>query len=1009
MLPFCPMETAHGDSYPFDGPRGTLAHAFGPGDGIGGDTHFDDAETWTTGSGGFNLFLVAAHEFGHALGLKHSRNPASLMYPTYKARNPQNVLSKEDTNKINSLYAAAPERHPRPRWSPRLNPWFLGRHFPFLLQDKCSPDLAFDAVTSLGETVLFFKDNYWTVRRSQVKGRPKPIHRFGLPKHLKQIDAVVHINTTGHTLFFTQDLYWRYNENRKAMADSYPRSTSDDFPGIKTPVDAAVYKNGFIHFFHGPKVYKFDDFQKSIVGIDKANSWLGGKVENKCFDSEEIGMWPWVAVLYLLGNMDVVWSLPIAHESRVSQEDIRFAENKLREMQSFFGLEVTGHLDRQTLAEMKSPRCGVPDVENYSFYPDKPKWKNRTITYRISKYTPDLRREEVETSFRLALKMWSNAAPLRFVKVDHHGDFFPFDGPKGVLAHAFEPGEDMGGDIHFDEDEIWTMGYRSWGYNLFTVAAHELGHSLGLAHSRDPSALMYPTYKYNDMIQYTLPMDDTIGIQALYGSPNSRKQQNLLRPEKCDPNLSFDAIAQIGEEMVFFKNRYVWLRTTWAGQRNKLREGLSSTYLPGIISPVDAAYSDPTRGVAYIFTGPKYWVVQKLNTKSHFGSIYDFGFPARIKKIDAAVHIPEFGKTYFFVGDVYYRYDEDNSAIDPGFPRSISTNWPGIGRKIDAAFELSGPSLLALLFFGLCQAAPTPGPDYTPSAEEQTEAENYLSQFYGDVGTTNSTFRRIVVKSFENDLETMQSFFGLEVTGKLDKKTLDVMKAPRCGVSDIGRYGHFHGKPKWKKTTITYRITQYTPDLSRSAVDATIAKAFKLYSDVTPLNFQQITSGTADIMILFKNGCTYHGDFYPFDGPNGVLAHANSPGIEQGGDTHFDEDENWTLTQNGVNLLLVAAHEFGHALGLDHSRDREALMFPTYQYVDTKEYQLPQDDGLIHHQRNLTPRQKQILNPHQNQNQQKNQPQSPSQIPNRTPGQNPGPIQRMSNAAGTWYSMPLRA
>ncbi|KAI1893424.1 hypothetical protein AGOR_G00123580 [Albula goreensis] len=440
-------------------------------------------------------------------------------------------------------------------------------------------------------------------------------------------------------------------------------------------------------------------------------------------------MWPWVAVLYLLGNMDVVWSLPIAHESWVSQEDIRFAENylkkfyhlpgnggphrsrrdtvpfenKLREMQSFFGLEVTGHLDRQTLAEMKSPRCGVPDVENYSFYPDKPKWRNRTITYRISKYTPDLRREEVETSFRLALKMWSNAAPLRFVKVDRgradimisfrsgdHGDFFPFDGPKGVLAHAFEPGEDMGGDIHFDEDEIWTMGYRSWGYNLFTVAAHELGHSLGLAHSRDPSALMYPTYKYNDMIQYTLPMDDTIGIQALYGSPNSRKQQNLPRPEKCDQNLSFDAIAQIGEEMVFFKNRYVWLRTTWAGQRNKLREGLSSTYLPGIISPVDAAYSDPARGVAYLFTGPKYWVVQKLNTKSHFGSIYDFGFPARVKKIDAAVHIPEFGKTYFFVGDVYYRYDEDNSAIDPGFPRSISTNWPGIGRKIDAAFELSG-------------------------------------------------------------------------------------------------------------------------------------------------------------------------------------------------------------------------------------------------------------------------------------------------------------------------------
>ncbi|XP_073729815.1 collagenase 3-like [Misgurnus anguillicaudatus] len=220
----------------------------------------------------------------------------------------------------------------------------------------------------------------------------------------------------------------------------------------------------------------------------------------------------------------------------------------------------------------------------------------------------------------------------------------------------------------------------------------------------------------------------------------------------------------------------------------------------------------------------------------------------------------------------------------------------------------------------------------------------YLAQFYRNHEAVQPRGRNMYLPNFEKDLKAMQEFFGLEVTGKLDTNTVEVMKKPRCGVTDLARYGHFDGNPRWRQSVLTYRITEYTLKLSRSEVDATIAKAFKMYSDVIPLDFKQIYSGTADIMILFKAG--YHGDREPFDGPGNVLAHASPPGPEIGGDTHFDEDEKWTLSQQGVNLLLVAAHEFGHALGLDHSKDRSALMFPNYQYVNTNGYKLPQDDRL---------------------------------------------------------------
>ncbi|CAO1439372.1 unnamed protein product [Diamesa hyperborea] len=216
------------------------------------------------------------------------------------------------------------------------------------------------------------------------------------------------------------------------------------------------------------------------------------------------------------------------------------------------------------------------------------------------------------------------------------------------------------------------------------------------------------------------------------------------------------------------------------------------------------------------------------------------------------------------------------------------------------------------------------------------------SQFlmnYGYLSDDNSIRRSSYsnAKIISEAIEKYQRFYGLNITGELNKETRSTMEQPRCGVKDINLNEMRRYKLndiKWNKKSLTYRVSKYTKKLKSNSVDDVFRRAFKMWSDVSDLKFTQNKKGSSDIDIKFVKGL--HGDFDPFDGPGRTLAHASLPD-GQSSNVHFDDDETFTDgVKKGINLLYVAAHEFGHSLGLQHSEVKSSLMFPSYSDYEPK-------------------------------------------------------------------------
>ena len=226
-------------------------------------------------------------------------------------------------------------------------------------------------------------------------------------------------------------------------------------------------------------------------------------------------------------------------------------------------------------------------------------------------------------SFQDAFAQWENVANVNLVQVPDSGQAINsgniqqgsasfgdiriggYVQGSNVLAFTLLPPPSNGGsdsgDMFFNTSLAWHINSD---YDLETVAIHEIGHALGLGHSADINAAMYPYY---DGVQQSPNTDDVNGIQSVWGPRQEdafvQNTGNLTSARAANVtsfmNTSSDQVYLPGLDVASASECYWFKVTTPANTSSTLTAQVQSSGLSEL-SPRVMIYNAALKGLSQV-------------------------------------------------------------------------------------------------------------------------------------------------------------------------------------------------------------------------------------------------------------------------------------------------------------------------------------------------------------------------------------------------------------------------